>query len=136
MNQQSTNETMTNSLPGTDLAGSPGEPRNSAPRSERGLRWLLSLSAVALLGLLTWRAQAMQLGRDGGGSQGMVSNAGDYTMMTFSIGNEDMLLTLDNRAEELYIYRVENQTSVAMFQKLNLPRLFNEARIRAVGGSK
>ena len=94
------------------------------------------LALIALLGLVTWQAQAMQLGRDGGNSQGMVSNAGDYTMMTFSVGNEDMLITLDNRSEELYVYRVENQNAVQLFQKLNLPKLFNEARTRAQGSSK
>lgn len=104
---------------------------------DRGLRWLLSGSAVVLLGLLTWQAQAMQFGRGGdGGGSGMVSNVGDYTMMTFSAGNEDMLITLDNRSEELYVYRVENQNAVALFQKLSLPRLFSEARTRAQGSSK
>ncbi|MCC6970925.1 MAG: hypothetical protein IT434_11970 [Phycisphaerales bacterium] len=103
---------------------------------ERGVRWLLSASAVMLAGLLAWSAQAMQLGRDGGAGSGMVSNVGDYTMMTFSAGNEDMLITLDNRSEELYVYRVENQNAVALFQKLSLPRLFSEARTRAQGSSK
>lgn len=104
---------------------------------ERGLRWLLSISGVLLLGMLAWQAQAMQIGRgDGGGGAGMVSNVGDYTMMTFPAGNEDMLLTLDNRSEELYVYRVENQNAVSLFQKLSLPRLFSEARTRAQGSSK
>jgi hypothetical protein len=114
--------------------GAPGAPR--APDAQRGLRWLLSLSAVALAGLLTWQAQAMQFGRDGSGSSAMVSHVGDYTMMTFSVGNEDMLLTLDNRSEELYLYRAENQNAVSLFQKLSLPKLFNEARSRAQGSSK
>lgn len=119
---------------GQDPGASPGAPRS--PDAQRGLRWLLSLSAVALAGLLTWQAQAMQFGRDGGGSSAMVSHVGDYTMMTFSVGNEDMLLTLDNRSEELYLYRAENQNAVSLFQKLSLPKLFNEARARAQGSSK
>ncbi len=106
------------------------------PERQRGVRWLLSVSAVMLAGLLAWQAQAMQLGRDGGAGSGMVSNVGDYTMMTFSTGNEDMLITLDNRSEELYVYRVENQNAVALFQKLSLPRLFLEARTRAQGSAK
>lgn len=103
---------------------------------ERGVRWMLSASAVLLVALLAWRAQAMQIGRGGDGGAGMVSAVGDYTMMTFPVGNEDMLLTLDNRSEELYVYRVENQNAVALFQKLSLPRLFSEARTRAQGSSK
>ncbi|MBL8762089.1 MAG: hypothetical protein JNL50_12385 [Phycisphaerae bacterium] len=103
---------------------------------ERGVRWMLSASAVLLVALLAWRAQAMQIGRGGDGGAGMVSAVGDYTMMTFPVGNEDMLLTLDNRSEELYVYRVENQNAVSLFQKLGLPRLFSEARTRAAGTSK
>lgn len=136
MSEQNDTECMMNTPP--EVVASGGEPRVAPPARdrERGLRWLLSVSAVALLGLVTWQAQAMQLGRDGGNSQGMVSNAGDYTMMTFSVGSEDMLITLDNRSEELYVYRVENQNAVQLFQKLNLPKLFNEARTRAQGSSK
>lgn len=113
-----------------------GQDPGASPDASRGLRWLLSLSAVALAGLLTWQAQAMQFGREGGGSSAMVSHVGDYTMMTFSVGNEDMLLTLDNRSEELYLYRAENQNAVSLFQKLSLPKLFSEARSRAQGSSK
>jgi hypothetical protein len=116
-------------------ANNPTAP-DAAPVRDRGLRWLLSASAVLLLGMLAWQAQAMQFGRADAGGGGMVSNVGDYTMMTFGIGNEDMLITLDNRSEELYVYRVENQNAVALFQKLSLPRLFSEARTRAQGSSK
>ncbi len=126
----------------TGEAGTPGMTNDTAgrgdaaPSRERGLRWLLSVSAVALLGLVTWQAQGMQLRGDGGSGTGMVSNVGDYTMMTFSVGNEDMLLTLDNRSEELFIHRTENLSSVQLFQKISLPRLFSEGRTRAQGASK
>lgn len=144
MNQNrdtSNNETLPTDATGTDavqanLAGS-GRGVLRVPDRERGLRWTLSLSALALLGLVTWQAQAMQIGRGGdSGGSGMVSNVGDYTMMTFAVGNEDMLLTLDNRSEELYVYRVENQNAVQLFQKLSLPKLFSEARSRAMGTPK
>lgn len=123
----------------SDQATNTTDGRAAAPvrDRERGLRWLLSISGVLLLGMLAWQAQAMQISRgDGGGGAGMVSSVGDYTMMTFPAGNEDMLLTLDNRSEELYVYRVENQVAVSLFQKLSLPRLFSEARTRAQGSSK
>lgn len=119
-----------------DASPAVGQDPGASRDASRGLRWLLSLSAVALAGLLTWQAQAMQFGREGGGSSAMVSHVGDYTMMTFSVGNEDMLLTLDNRSEELYLYRAENQNAVSLFQKLSLPKLFSEARSRAQGSSK
>jgi hypothetical protein len=64
---------------------------------------------------------------------GMVSQVGAYTMMTTAGQNEDVLLVIDGRAEELLVYRTDNANGVQLMQRLNLPRAFLDARARAMG---
>ncbi len=88
----------------------------------------LSLSAVALLALVLFfsiRAPHAQAE--------MVSTAGPLTVMTSEGGNEEILLLLDGRAEHLSVYRVENQSSLELYKRYDLPKVFNEARSRAMG---
>jgi hypothetical protein len=63
----------------------------------------------------------------------MVSTAGPLTVMTAEGGNEEILLMLDGRAEHLSVYRVENQSSLELYKRYDLPKVFNEARTRAMG---
>lgn len=64
---------------------------------------------------------------------GMLAQAGGYTVLTSDVGNEDILVVLDSRNEELFIYHLENQSSVQLLERQSLPGLFNEARARAQG---
>lgn len=72
-----------------------------------------------------------------GGSQtasaGMLAQAGGYTILTSESGNEDIFVLLDSRAEELFIYHVENQSSLQLLERQSVPGLFAEARARAQG---
>lgn len=63
----------------------------------------------------------------------MVSQSGPYTAMTAIGGNEEVLLLLDNHSEQVFVYKVVNQKSVELFQKLELKRLFQDARTVAQG---
>ncbi len=66
----------------------------------------------------------------------LVSAAGDYTVLTFDGGNDDVLLVLDGRGEELYAYRVRNQNSLELIAPYQLKTIFNEARRIGAGGGK
>lgn len=62
-----------------------------------------------------------------------VSQSGDYTAMTCDGGNEDVLVVLDGRSEQLFVYKVVNQVSVQLFQREDVGRLFADGRGRARG---
>jgi len=63
----------------------------------------------------------------------MVTESAHLVAMTAEGGNEELLLVLDNRNEQLSIYRVHNQNSMQMLQRVQLPALFEAARARALG---
>lgn len=93
----------------------------------------LVLSA-GTIGFLIVTDAAAQLGQGGGGSRsGMVSHAGGYTVMTSDAGNEDVVVVLDARNEQLLAYRVESAGAVQLQQKIGLPKLFNDAKAKAMG---
>jgi len=64
----------------------------------------------------------------------MVSGSGGYTVMTADGGTDEVLLVLDERNEELFVYRVENQRSVDLQERVSLTKLFADARAAARGG--
>lgn len=65
----------------------------------------------------------------------MVSETGHLVTMTAHGGNEDLLLVLDNRAEQLTLYKVGQKNTLDMVQKVDLPELFSSARARRLGGN-
>ena len=100
------------------------------------LRVIMLSTAIAGAAMLVVQAAARVPQFGGGGSSsraGMVSQSGPYTIMTNDTGNEDLVVVLDNRNEQLMVYRVENNKSVQLYQKLALPRLFLDAKARAAG---
>jgi len=102
----------------------------------RAVRTLLLGTALVASALLVVQAAARvpQLGGGGSGSRaGMVSQSGPYTVMSSDAGNEDIVAVLDNRNEQLMVYKVENSQSLQLYQKLALPRLFMDAKARAAG---
>lgn len=89
---------------------------------------LVALAAV-LAGLIG--VQATRLGAPARAD--VVSSAGSVTVLTAAASSQDVLLVLDNRAEELMVYRVENQNSIELHNRYSLPRVFAEARNKALG---
>ncbi len=100
----------------------------------RGLNATAPLWASAIVVLALILTQA---GRGAAGSIAkaeMVHGTGGYTIMTADGGTDDVLLVLDNRNEELFVYQVANQRSVDLKERLSLTKLFADARAAAGGG--
>lgn len=89
----------------------------------------LTLSAFALLTLILTVAGRNPQAQ----AAAEVSQSGDYTALTCDGGNEDVLVVLDGRSEQLFVYKVVNQVSVQLFQREDVGRLFGDARSRARG---
>jgi hypothetical protein len=64
---------------------------------------------------------------------GMVSQIGGYTVLTSEVGNEDLLLVLDSRNEQLFVYRPDNQNSIQLLQRLEVGPMFTQTRTRSQG---
>jgi hypothetical protein len=95
---------------------------------------LLWLTAAVLAALTL-----VQLGRASIGSTAraeMVSQAGDFTLMTTNGGNDDVVAVIDNRGEDLTIYRVDNQSAFEPYQHVSLQQVFTSARARSHAGTK
>ena len=95
-------------------------------------------SAFVLLALVLIQAEPLVaqqgglLGGKGGAQAGMVSQVGQLTVMTADSGNDDVLLVLEGRSEELYVYRAD-RNGVQLQQRLQIPKLFTDARAMAQG---
>ena len=55
-------------------------------------------------------------------------------MLSFDGGTEDIVLVLDGRAEDLYAYRIKNQTTLEFLQRERLANIF--ATSRQIGAGK
>lgn len=66
----------------------------------------------------------------------VVSQVGPYTVLTFDGGNEDILLVLDSRAEDLYSYRVVNQNRLDLLGRESLSEMFASARLAGTAGGR
>lgn len=74
-------------------------------------------------------SQASRLGAGNPAYAGNVSEVGDLTVMTASAGdNEDVLAVLDRRDEILYIYGVEQGRDLTLYQIHRVNELFQEAK--------
>jgi len=65
----------------------------------------------------------------------MVSENGHLVTLTAKGGNEDILLVLDNRTEQIAAYKVGQTNRLELLQRLDLPELFESARARRLGGN-
>ncbi len=101
---------------------------NTTPCSpaEKSLIALLALCAVTLGGLL---ANGLAAGTPANAD--IVSTAGgSTTILSTEVSNEDLILILDSRTEELLAYRTDVQKGVQLVQRLNVPTVFADARGR------
>lgn len=103
-----------------------------ARRTHRG-NLALSVSALVLGLLIVTVAGRGGLPQALGVPLTEVAQSGDYTALTCDGGNEDVLIVLDGRTEQLFVYKVVNQTAVNLYQREDVSRLFGDARARARG---
>jgi hypothetical protein len=109
-------------------------PAHSATPAWTPAQRTLQLIAV-VLGLVV-ALQALPLAANLVSSEaraGVVSTSGQLTALTAQGSNEDLLIVLDGRGEELYVYKTDARTGMQLFQKLAVPQLFNDARARNLG---
>ncbi|MCA9277622.1 MAG: hypothetical protein H6815_02400 [Phycisphaeraceae bacterium] len=57
-----------------------------------------------------------------------VASAGDFTILASDGGNEDVVLVLDNRNEELLAYKIRNQNQIELLQRASLAELFERGK--------
>lgn len=104
----------------------------SSPAAERLLIAGLAIGAVALGGLLA-SGLASGFGEGSPAYAGIVSEAGMTTILSTEVSNEDIVLVLDARTEELIAYRTDLQKGMELLQRINIPQVFGDARARASG---
>jgi hypothetical protein len=80
-------------------------------------------------------AFAQPFGGDSSAHAGMVSQVGGYTVLTAETSNEDLVMVLDDRNEQLFIYRFDNTNAMQLVQRLSVSALFTEGRSRTTGRS-
>lgn len=71
-----------------------------------------------------------------GGAADLVSTVGPYSIMTFDGGSEDIIVVLDNRAEEMYSYKVQNQKSLEFLGRESIKEIFASARLAGSGSGR
>lgn len=58
----------------------------------------------------------------------VVAQAGEFTMLSFNAGSDDVLAVLDSRGEQLFAYRIENQREFKLIERQSLPEVFAKAK--------
>ncbi|MBZ0173199.1 MAG: hypothetical protein K8E66_12515, partial [Phycisphaerales bacterium] len=87
--------------------------------------------AFTLVGVILLRAGGV--GPDRTALADMVAESGPYTAMTTLSGSSELLYMVDDRAEQLHVYRVRQANSVEMVAREDLRQMFTAARAAALG---
>jgi hypothetical protein len=101
----------------------------SAGRAPTGL-WV---SAFVLFALIMIQAQPMlaqgltKQAAAAQGSGGMVSQVGPITVLTADASSEDVLLVLEGRSEELFVYRTD-RNGIQLQQRVPVSKVFQDAK--------
>ncbi|HLO42605.1 MAG TPA: hypothetical protein VK176_16400 [Phycisphaerales bacterium] len=109
-------------------------------RQARALAVLLCASAVVLtLLILVQTASWLDAQPEIRGltsrahASGMVAASGDLVVLSGEIGDQDLLLHVDNRNESISAYGLDNNNQPQLLQQLSIPRVFREAQARGAG---
>jgi hypothetical protein len=104
-------------------------------RADRSARKML-LAGAGIMGtllVLQTLAGAPPLGGGGSAHAGMVGQVSQHTILAADASNEDLVLVLDGRNEEVFVYRTDMNKGMQLFQRLSLPQVFIDAKGRANG---
>lgn len=126
MTSQTSQTSHTNEPNQTDPADRTARRRAALRPSEPAL-FVCALVMAVILGVLIAPVFQQQARAE------MVTQSDHLVALTALGGNEEILLVLDNRAEQLSVYKVLNQNSLQMLQQVELPGLFEAARARRLG---
>lgn len=100
-----------------------------ARRPAEAALYACALALAILLGALLWGSLNQPAQAE------MVSRTGELVALTARADNQDILYVLDNRAEQLMLYRVQqNNQALELIQSVDLPEYFAAARARRLGG--
>ncbi len=129
---------MTNTPTGIDRASGRQGSGVGAPFARLASAGLWVLAGVLLAIVVLGDSDAYQpiVGLTGSARAGMVASSGSYTMLTAESGNEDVLVVLDSRNENLLVYRTTAQEGVQLMQRHGLAQIFADAKGRWLGRSK
>lgn len=139
-----------NTDPGTSSAPSTTTTSSGLSRLEQDDRAAhvsssaLWASAFVLAGLLLWQlARPGTFGGPGVGAEraamaglmarDSVTRVGEFSIMTFDAGSDDVLAVMDGRSEELFAYRVRNQNTLEFIERQTLPDVFATGRKLGAG---
>jgi hypothetical protein len=107
---------------------------NGKSEPGRGAPSGLWASAFILFALVLIQAQpllAQPFGQHAA-QAGMVSQVGQLTVLTADAGNDDVLLVLEGRSEELFVYRTD-RNGIQLQQRMQVPKLFQDAKALSLG---
>ncbi len=91
-------------------------------------------SAFVILAMIIVQAGRVSVGPSAAYA-GDVATTGDLTVLTAAGGdNQDVLVVLDRRLERVFLYGIENRTSVRLFESHDLAEMFSAARNSVQGG--
>ncbi len=100
-------------------------------------RGALTVSAALLAGLILLRVGGLSgpLGVSPATAE-MSSASGSYKVLTTQSGSEELLYMIDERAEQLHVYRVRQTSAVDLVAREDLRRMFIAARAAALGAAR
>jgi len=93
--------------------------------------YTLWASAGLMTGLLALMLAPAGLFAPDAAQAALVSQSGTYTIMTSDGTNEDLVLVMDGRSEQLLVFRTERLNELQLLQKLSLPQMFGDARAKS-----
>lgn len=103
---------------------------------------ILTLTLALLVGVLVARFHARPAAQPAApfdvaaalAAPGVVSQTGGLTVLTTEAGNEDIVVVLDARNEEMFVYRSDLKVGMQLLQRYPVAQLFTDARARTIGG--
>jgi hypothetical protein len=109
-------------------------PSGSARLSSTALLWF---SAFILLGLLIVQGGKFASGYLAAARADVVSRVGDYTTLTVANqSSEDLLMVVDGRGEQVFVYRILNQKQIELMKRYDMPELFTVGQRLGAGRAR